>query len=66
MIKKQSTHLKSAKLEDVRGLAEKGEKREKKKVSKLGEGEEAISASDNLSISHGCLEMSHHVRVGAL
>lgn len=40
--------------------------RGKKKASKLGEGEEDISTSDNLSISHGCLEMSHHVHISGL
>lgn len=58
--------IKSIKLEGVQGLWEKGEKRKKKKASKLGEGDEDISASDNQSISHGCLEMSHHVHVGSL
>lgn len=56
----------SVKLEGVQGLWEKGEKRKKKKPSKLVEGEEDVSASDNLSISHGRLEMSHHVHVGGL
>lgn len=57
---------KSVKLEGVQGLGEKGEKRKSKKASKLGEGDEDVSASDNQSISHGCLEMSHHVHVSSL